>query len=661
MLAFDVSPSSTQRTPILRPGTPYMPLAPPDRIGTSLQNARVKDLLFVTHDVPFLVPGTLTSTTGQLCDPTPGASEPGSDYRTSSDYTRGASPSNLRGTFAMAALSNGQIGVVNVEDFDAPCRRPKEGNTSASRDWRGCENDETASYIDSTLTRTVSDESSCYVVEPHHARSGRFFANNSEVGTSAPSLQTFPTLTSVAVNGSISTGGSSRKFASPRLLAVPFPDSDNGTPHDYSEFFVGTSQYYLSPPASDPTNDDATSPTDASPISIDPAGATNNSLLLPQFEPRTYLPSESFSATFEGKLFNDRQTGLLSATDLSLSDPDANFCDQGVEDLDATASLGADFASSDPSLSANQLAAFGAAHADFLQITSDFTDNDPYWVTPVGSACAKDPTTGIGGINGCRSYFGTTSNLLPTREWQIVQAYQDHLIFQPNQQLVQLQQKEPNAVADAIANLHCCFPGIVLYTVRAANQWLLVGQQPLTNVIVGPNLRCVLDDCDPRKSLLKNRLIEISSDDTTCPSTSSTADCTCANPSPSGCGIGPAPAADLYPVCVVHDNHPIDPNLYTTGSGSIGQGCILNSLKARFAIYSGTSPSIRDMSFIWQVVGGFVPYELSLANHLTGSAIMPQSMFQAPNLNAFFVVNGVSGGVFEVVLDPFTINGDPYL
>jgi len=36
-------------------------------------------------------------------------------------------------------------------------------------------------------------------------------------------------------------------------------------------------------------------------------------------------------------------------------------------------------------------------------------------------------------------------------------------------------------------------------------------------------------------------------------------------------------------------------------------------------------------------------------------------MIQAPNLNAMFVVEGVSGGVFEIVLDTFTINGDPYL
>ena len=67
------------------------------------------------------------------------------------------------------------------------------------------------------------------------------------------------------------------------------------------------------------------------------------------------------------------------------------------------------------------------------------------------------------------------------------------------------------------------------------------------------------------------------------------------------------------------------------------------------------------MSFVWQVTGGFLPLQLNLANHLTGSAIMPQSMTMAPKLNSFFVVDGVSGGVFQIVLDPFSINGDPYL
>src|ERR1039457_6911779 len=243
-MAFDVSSSSKQRTPIIRQGTPYLPYYSPDRIQTNLQNARVKDLLFVTHDVPTVDPVTQISQTGVQCDPNPKDSTLSTEYRTSGDYTPGASPSKLRGTFAIAALSNGQIGVVDVEDWDAPCRRPIENNTSSVPDWRGCSNDPSLKngYTDTSTTRTVSDESSCNVVEQHHARSGRFFANNSTVGTSAPSLQTFPTLTSIT--GNISTDSSSKRTANPRMLAVPFTNIKKDDQTEYSEVFVGSSQYY---------------------------------------------------------------------------------------------------------------------------------------------------------------------------------------------------------------------------------------------------------------------------------------------------------------------------------------------------------------------------------------------------------------------------------
>jgi hypothetical protein len=36
-------------------------------------------------------------------------------------------------------------------------------------------------------------------------------------------------------------------------------------------------------------------------------------------------------------------------------------------------------------------------------------------------------------------------------------------------------------------------------------------------------------------------------------------------------------------------------------------------------------------------------------------------MLSAPHLNSIIVVDSVSGGVFKVLLDPFQIDGDPYL
>lgn len=623
LMAFDVGPTSSQRTPLVFPGLPYRPFDSPDRINTNINRASVKDLAFVTHDVPIVDQTSASSSTGVLCDPNPNA-DPASaqaQYRTSSDYSLGASPSKLRGTFAMVALSDGHVSVIDVEDWDAECRRPVEGSKAGETSWRGCacsNPDQCPAEFMVDDSRTVSDEASCNVFEPHSPRSARFITTNSSVGTGAPSLPTFPALTTPS--GEAGTSNSSRTTSAPKLLAVPYP-TVKGT----SEVNIGSTRYYLTPGAREPNG--------ATRLDTDPATATHHSVLLPQIEPRSYLPSENFSLTYEGKLFDDRESGLLG-TDLSIADPDANFCDQGVQDNDVTASV------SNLYLAAGgDTNAFVAAHADFVQITQDFTDTDPYWPTALGSSCAADPATAVSGINGCRSYFGTKDNFKPTRELTVVEAYQDRLVLRPRS-------SDP-AVWE---NLQCCFPGTVKYTVRAGHQWVFRGQQALSRVTANSSKRCQLD-CSPRKTYVTNRAIEIASTDTSCPKDS--VNCTCTQGSE--CIVGIGPVRD-YSACTVNDNAFVDPN-----SSALPSGCIFDSLKARFAVYSGTAPSVRDMAFNWQVTGGFVPYRVTLANNYTGAAVMPESMTLAPNINAFFVVDGVSGGVFEFVLDPFTLNGNPYL
>jgi len=624
LMAFDVSPGATQRTPLVFSGLPYLPFDAPDRINTNLNDARAKDILFVTHDVPIVDEASSTASTGVLCDPTPGAATVGSQYRTSSDYTRGASPSKLRGMFAMVALSDGHVSVIDVEDWDAACRRPIEGNTSSSMNWRGCVNDAASFYIDGSNARTVSDEASCRVVEPHHPRSGRFVASNSAIGTGAPSLPGFPAL--ATPSNQTSSGSSTRSNTPPKLIAAPYPAS-----HGTSEVYISSTRYYLSP--------GPTVPSGATLLDTSPATADHNSVLLPLVEPRSYLPTENFSLTYEGKLFDDRASGLLGHSDVSLTDLDAQFCDKGVQDRDVAEELAPEYlpAGADKST-------FAANHADFVQITADFDDHDAYWSTPIGSSCAADPATGVSGIAGCRSYFGTNGDLKPTRELTVTEAYQDRLVLNPR-------------TSDAViaANLRCCFPGTVKYTVRAARQWLLRGQQALSRVVAKSGKRCQLD-CSPRKQHVRTRAIEITSSDTNCPGGSEA--CTCSMPT--GECIGPA-APDG--ACVLQNAGATGPGLQVepNAEGSLPPGCIFDSIKARFVVYAGTAASIRDMAFGWQVTGGFSPYQITLSNSFTGALVMPQSMTAAPNLNAFFVVDGVSGGVFEFVLDPFSLNGNPYL
>lgn len=622
LMAFDVTSTNREHSPIVFPGSPNSPFQAPDRIATNLNGARVKDILFVTHDVPKITDGTSNASTAIQCDPAPNSTSLATEYRTSSDYTEGAQPAKLRGTFAMAALSDGHVSIIDVEDWDAPCRRPLEANSSNTVNWRGCANDPQRGAYALSGVPTVSSEISCNVFNPHHPRSGRFVATNSTVGAHAPSLVTYPVLSTPSTASNVP--GASLANARPKLLAVPFPKATG-----HSEVYISGSPYYLmsTGTASDIPADGAAA------LDVSPATSSNNSVMLPAVEPRAYLPTENFTLAYEGKLFDDRGSGYLKRDSLTLRDDDANFCSYGVQDVDTTAALSGDLFVASPSSA--ELAAFASTHTDTLQITSDFSDDDPYWASSAGAACALDRATGVSGIEGCRSYFGETDDFKSTRDLQIKEASYNELVLATKDGSQQTER-----------NIHCCFPGTIQYTVRASNSWVLRDSRPMSKLKQGINNRCV-PDCDPRKARLRTRAFEIFSTDTNCVSTPTAGK--------QLCPIGAPPATGA--VCVIADStKAVGPD-----SAQLPAGCIFDSLKARFALYSGLALSVRDMTFTWQVTGGFVPYQFSLSNNVTGSSVMPQSVTYAPNLNGFLVVDGVSGGVFEFVLDPFTIKGNPYL
>ena len=115
------------RTPLVFEGAPRQPYMPPDRLRFS---APVRDISFVMRDFPKPDPGTGAGEFGVSCDPDPTSSGPGTAYRSNSDFTEGARPVNLRGLFGFAMLTNGQVAVIDVEDFDKDCRRPATTNTS---------------------------------------------------------------------------------------------------------------------------------------------------------------------------------------------------------------------------------------------------------------------------------------------------------------------------------------------------------------------------------------------------------------------------------------------------------------------------------------------------------------------------------------------------
>ncbi|HEY3815660.1 MAG TPA: hypothetical protein VGL81_00735 [Polyangiaceae bacterium] len=144
VMVFDVTdPVNSPHRPLQRPHPELNPFSPPDRL---LFSAPAATLAFVQHDwpLPSQVQGSspIQQYTGLLCNPNPNAHpnpttflDRGAYYRADQDTviqinTSGSLgsvenfPYRLRGIFAFVTLTNGTIVAIDVDDWDAPCRRP---------------------------------------------------------------------------------------------------------------------------------------------------------------------------------------------------------------------------------------------------------------------------------------------------------------------------------------------------------------------------------------------------------------------------------------------------------------------------------------------------------------------------------------------------------
>ena len=225
LMAFDVSPGSTDRTPLVRPGALLVP-EPPDRLRLGVP---VADVAFALRDLEASDPETGVAESGVKCDPDP-AIDPRSapaQHRPTSDETQGAQPRLLRGLFGLAMLTSGHVAIIDVDDFDAPCRRPRSRNELDDQDFRGCASDarlpdNSARYGDPwffTLDGTEAGSHRDGQVSCNMASLPLSFSDarqDSSDGTGAASLVAFP--------GSRTTRSRSTfpPQNEPKLLAVPF-------------------------------------------------------------------------------------------------------------------------------------------------------------------------------------------------------------------------------------------------------------------------------------------------------------------------------------------------------------------------------------------------------------------------------------------------------
>jgi hypothetical protein len=600
VMAFDVSPGSTNRTPIVRPGAALLPFEAADRIQFA---GSPKDLTFVLRDRPEVDPATGNVAVGESCDPDPthtATDSVGALYRPSLDYTTGARALELRGVFASVLLTNGQVSIVDVEDFDAPCRRPTSVNQSSEEDFRGCKNDEPTldpvkGYRQADGLATVTNEVSCRMVQPHRARSASLGITSTAVGIRAPSLRAFPQLDLPDTAPQLTIA------ERPKLRAVDFPGVGGALAVD-AEVYVGTTLY-----TKNGTGNER--------LQLDPQNDERHSLVLPFKEPRAYPATNEVFLIYEGPIASGLSAGFFEMDEngdraglepgaFLLRDSTVGFCDRGVSDGALMKQLGQE----QLGLNEQTAAAFAATHADYLVITADFPEEDDAYWSGASSSCD------IESRNQCVAIFGEFDDkpLRDSREFTILDAQQQVLAIAPRY-----------APGDAALRkqARCCFPSGTSYEIRAADQWVLRGTSTdfRHDVVAswakdaqGRDFLECTRDCNPRKRFFQSRVFEIKND--------ARDGAWCVAESPDGVRLNEAAAR-----------------------------CIHDSPIARFAVYRGSQPSFRDMNFAWQTIGGFSTLRINLAS--VSTAVSPQSLVALPSFNWLSVVDSTSLGLALLSLD----------
>lgn len=463
----------------------------------------VRALSFVKHDPPSIqrvehgvrcVPWKLKGsydTNGKLLSQTEFA-EPGvvadpvslrADEQAWAPYV---GPTRVRGVHALAALANGTVAILDVDDYDALCRAPKETSDDVS-----------------------TDELTTGVVARHHPRLARLYTADSRA---------ILNLVLVADGTVLSTDSTSDVGAThPHML--PFETS---------------------------TGDQVAFSNDGVPAA---------------------LTTENWSAAFEGQLpafvgaagtFGPTEDPTApGATFFGLLDPAGHFCRRGVEVPSETSPLG----------------------NDVIQITEAVCQN---------GSCATAADR-----QACLDTYGAAdaSPLSRSRDLLIGRAFEDRVQIARRGEIFTFTDPTTGASeprfrwSDASdptwqASFKKCFPSITRYTVRANGSWLVQGSSSgylhrrIPSVASDPSALCVDDANKPR--IHQGRAREL-------PALAS------------GVAETPIPLAT--------------PNDCAVGGTTTP---LFQNPAVKFAIRAGTTPSVRDMVFSFQLRNQATPLTLAL-------------------------------------------------
>ncbi|HEV3189537.1 MAG TPA: hypothetical protein VGY54_03525, partial [Polyangiaceae bacterium] len=712
--------------PLERPHPELNPFMPRDRLAFP---APVAAVAFVHHEWPVLSPNAkfpYNAYPNLLCNPNPNARLDGGavvDDPAAYGAYLGADqaglvvpqgtvqnfPSRLRGDFAFVTLTNGTIVVVDVDDWDAPCRRPDPmtpGNQTGVLDVQEPSASSAADLdpyhapnayppgIGSSVTLEVFFP----VSAPHRVRSGALLRNDSTTGNRVPHLSGVPQLFSA-------TGAPVSLTPSPGAILPTALSSGYFDP----SFLTGATSFGSDAQA--PEGDAQTPAVDAQP----PAdaggdagtGAGLGSGPIPNvrvsFDDPTAHIDQDWTVTYEGALptVSPLVADMVSSDDyqtltLSLGGRDdagagkrakgGGFCELGIEDWavgQERANQAAAAMNANRLTPPNQLARWTA---DYIEITDDLlAPGDPYWSQPTMASDSSLPVntcwedTGLQNsgnpardadlaskrYNECAADFGAAGSGADAqlgRDFPILEAYDGALVtgrfgwvpskpgdVERTTSRVVVGPDPSNKIFLKLAT--CCFRHQTQFKVRTGGEWVTVGQNGiglLHHVVTDlQSGRCVLS-CDPRSSLLNARAFDVPF---------GLADQNVMGCTPHALIDRASPLAMRNPMFSFVIWSGCNPTGIATDAGvAVDAGTATDGGGVDYA-HTATQ---RDQSWRFSMRGGFTPLTISLPG-ASGLPVTPQSMrLLAPNFHQLAVVDGASQGLMLIDLHTLVFAHSPY-
>lgn len=598
LIIYDVTdPATARRTPQLRPHPELNPFQPADRVAF---NSPVVAVAFARHDVPLAqIEGVRVSSaaSGLLCNPNKNLeadrrSDLGYYYRADiGDPGQSIGPRRLRGIFAFATLATGQVVTINVDDWDSPCRRPIDMSKDVSDvalAQPDIDGDRDPYHAPKVTLGAVTSEAFFPMSAPHSLRSEVLITDDSISGNQLPRIASTPTVSSNGVilpqigNGSENTPALSVRFS-----------LDEAQVHVDQDWFLG-------------------------------------------FE----APIPGFDGIAAPVVTKDKYASLI------LDQPQARFCTKGVEDwargIERTKSINADLAKrgTDPATKKPYVLPAGTERwmTDYVQLTEDLLDvNDAYWdldQSQGDQACWEGPLATASGTtrhDACaRTYGSLAADQKPTRDFPIVEAYDDHVVlgrfYTPAGGHREVVYTDPSNASD-LKLMQCCFHHQVRFRVRTGQLWSAVAYAPggggglgfFSHLTTDNAGRCVAS-CDARESLLNGRLATL----------------------PSGLPVSTLVNGVAVPLidksAAVAMRNPMFSAVITSGT-------------------SGKEP-VRDMVYGFTTRGQFRTLTVTLGG--SSIAVNPQSMRYVDALGQMAVVDGASQGLVLIDLRAVTVARAPY-